>query len=145
MTIRYLLLAALALATGTAAATPGREAEIVRVEDAWRQARIDRDVAFLERFYAREMRIQGMDGRVLSRADDIAMFRSGTIRPTRIDHGPLDIALYGDTAVVTGVDHMAGVAFGREGELWLRFTDVLVRRDGRWQLVVQQATSTPDR
>ncbi|MDO6415225.1 hypothetical protein Q4F19_12605 [Sphingomonas sp. BIUV-7] len=46
------------------------------------------------------------------------------------------------TAVVTGVDHIGGTAFGHYGEMYLRFTDVLVRRDGRWQLVVQQATST---
>jgi hypothetical protein len=32
--------------------------------------------------------------------------------------------------------------FGRYGEMYLRFTDVLVRRDGRWQLVARQATQT---
>ncbi|MEG3093356.1 hypothetical protein [Sphingomonas sp. PB1R3] len=49
---------------------------------------------------------------------------------------------YGDTAVVTDVDHLGGIAFGHYGEMYLRFTDVLVQRDGRWQLVIQQATST---
>jgi len=38
--------------------------EITKVEDAWRQARIAGDVAFLDRFYASEGRIQGMDGKV---------------------------------------------------------------------------------
>jgi ketosteroid isomerase-like protein len=116
--------------------------EIETAEDAWRQARIDGDVAFLERFYAREARIQGMDGKVLTREADIAMFKTGRIKPKFITHGPLDIATYGDIAVVTGVDHLGGTAFGRYGEMFLRFTDVLVKRDGRWQLLVQQATST---
>jgi ketosteroid isomerase-like protein len=116
--------------------------EIIRAEDAWRKARIDGDTAFLERFYAKEGRIQGMDGKVLSRADDIAIFAAGKIKPKFIDHGPLDVAVYGDTAVVTGVDHLGGTAFGHYGEFYLRFTDVLVRRDGRWQLIVQQATKT---
>lgn len=116
--------------------------EIVQAEDAWRQARIDGDVAFLERFYAKEARIQGMDGKALTREADIAMFKTGQIKPKFITHGPLDIATYGDVTVVTGVDHLGGTAFGRYGEMFLRFTDVLVKRDGRWQLVVQQATST---
>lgn len=117
-------------------------AEIVNAEDAWRQARIDGNVAFLERFYAKEARIQGMDGKALTRDADIAMFKTGQIKPKFITHGPLDIAIYGDVAVVTGVDHLGGTAFGRYGEMFLRFTDVLVERDGRWQLVVQQATNT---
>jgi ketosteroid isomerase-like protein len=117
-------------------------AEITQAEDAWRQARIDGNVAFLEQFYAKEGRIQGMDGKVLPRDADIAMFKTGKIKPKFITHGPLDIATYGDVAVVTGVDHLGGTAFGRYGELYLRFTDVLIRRDGRWQLLVQQATST---
>jgi hypothetical protein len=44
--------------------------------------------------------------------------------------------------VVTGVYHLGGTAFGRYGEMYLRFIDVLVKRDWRWQLVVQQATQT---
>ena len=47
---------------------------------------------------------------------------------------------YGDTAVVTGLDHLGGTYMGNYGEMYLRFTDVLVKRDGRWQLVIQQAT-----
>ena len=118
------------------------KAEITQAEDAWRRARIEGNIAFLERFYAKEARIQGMDGKVLPRDADIAMFASGRIKPKFINHGPLDVALYGDTAVVTGVDHLGGTAFGRYGEMYLRFTDVLVKRDGRWQLIVQQATTT---
>lgn len=117
-------------------------AEIVQAEEAWRQARIAGDVAFLEGFYTPEARIQGMDGKVLSRDADIAIFKSGKIKPKFITHGPLNISTYGEVAVVTGVDHLGGTAFGRYGEMYLRFVDVLVKRNGRWRLVVQQATST---
>jgi ketosteroid isomerase-like protein len=116
--------------------------EITQAEDAWRKARIDGDVDFLSRFYAREGRIQGMNGKVQSREADIALFATGKIKPKFIDHGPLDIATYGDTAVVNGVDHLGGTAYGHYGEMYLRFTDVLVKRDGRWQLIIQQATTT---
>ena len=116
--------------------------DIIKAEDDWRQARITGDIAFLERFYAAEGPIQGMDGKVQSRSADIALFATGKIKPKFIRHSPLDITTYGDIAVVTGVDHLGGTAFGRYGEMYLRFTDVLVKRDGRWQLIVQQATST---
>jgi ketosteroid isomerase-like protein len=106
------------------------------------RGRIAGDTAFLEQFYAKEGRIQGIDGKVQSRAADIALFASGKSKPKFIDHGPLEIATYGNTAVVTGGDHLGGTAFGRYGEMYLRFTDVLVKRNRRWQLVVQQATQT---
>ncbi len=140
------LLATAALAA--AAAQPGAPRdpevrEIVRLEDAWRQARIDGDAAFLDRFFAEEMRVQGPDGRVGSRAAEIAVTARRLIRPVSIRHGPLDVSVYGRTAVVTGLDHATGVFGGQQGELWLRFTDVLVKRDGRWRLVLQQTTPAP--
>jgi ketosteroid isomerase-like protein len=124
------------------AATTQAQREITMSEDAWRKARIDGDLDFLERFYAKEGRIQGIDGKLLSRDEDIAIFRTGQIKPKFIDHGPLDIVVYGNTAVVTGVDHLGGTAFGRYGEMYIRFTDVLIKRDGRWQLIVQQGTTS---
>ena len=66
-----------------------------------------------------------------SREADIDIFRTGKIKPEFINHGPLDITVYGDTAVVTGVDHLGRTAFGRYGEMYIRFTDVLVKCDGR--------------
>jgi ketosteroid isomerase-like protein len=146
--MRILLMTGLALAglTGSmsvaAQTTEASRQEITNTEDAWRKARIAGDTEFLDRFYASEGRIQGMDGKVQSRAADIALFASGMIKPKFIDHGALDITTYENTAVVTGVDHLGGTAFGHYGEMYLRFTDVLVKRDGRWQLIVQQATST---
>ena len=143
--IRFTLAAALMIVaplTAPAQTAHDERAAITRIEDEWRQARIAGDTAFLERFYAKEARIQGMDGKVQSRAADIGLFASGKIKPKFIEHGQLDIAVYGTIAVVTGVDHLGGTAFGRYGEMYLRFTDVLVKRDERWQLVVQQTTPT---
>lgn len=144
MRMSLILVAFMVSLTGGASAQTNDAArqEITKAEDDWRKARIAGDTGFLEQFYAAEGRIQGMDGKVMSRTADIAMFATGKIKPKFIDHGPLDITTYGKVAVVTGVDHLGGTAFGRYGEMYLRFTDVLVKRDGRWQLIVQQTTST---
>lgn len=116
--------------------------EITHIEDQWRKARIDGDTAFLEHFYAKDARIQWMNGKVQSRDEDIALFATGKVKPKFIDHGPLNISIYGQTAVVTGVDHLGGTAFGQYREMYLRFTDVLVNEGETWQLVVQQTTPT---
>ena len=51
------------------------------------------------------------------------------------------VRLYGDTAIVTG---RTTVTSGETGQVvQLRFTDVCVRRDGRWRIVASQATRVP--
>jgi ketosteroid isomerase-like protein len=116
------------------------ESEVVAAEQAWRRARIEGDTAFLERFYAWELRIQDSDGSVIERDTDIALFATRRVRPEVITAEELQVKLYGDVAVVTGLDHVKGTYLGVSGEGRLRFTDVLVRRDGRWQLVANQGT-----
>jgi ketosteroid isomerase-like protein len=107
----------------------------------WAQARVDADVAFLERFYGAELRLNQMNGGVASRAEDIAAFANGMIKPEYIRDTELAVNVYGDTALVTGVESLKGVAFGVPGEMSLRVTNVLVHRDGRWQLVHHQSTA----
>jgi ketosteroid isomerase-like protein len=55
----------------------------------------------------------------------------------RIDE--LNVRVYGDTAVVTGRT-TAKTGGASPVSLALRFTDVFVRRDGRWLAVASQAT-----
>ena len=118
----------------------GDEAEIIRLEKAWRQARIVADTAFLNSFYAPELLIQSTGGTVVTRDTDIRLFATGVIRPESIVAEEMHVTLYGDVAIVTGVDHMKGT-YGRDtGEGRLRFMDVLVRGEGRWQLVATQGT-----
>lgn len=144
MGLAGLLFVVLALRPAVATTSASAEAEITRLEDDWRTARIKGDTVFLEHFYAKDLVIQGMNGSALPRDEDIALFASGQIRPSFIDHGPLRIQLMGDTAVVTGTDHLGGTYKGHTGEMNLRFTDVFFRRDGRWQLVATQATKIAD-
>jgi ketosteroid isomerase-like protein len=123
------------------------EKELLALHDEWAAARIKGDVEFLERFYAQELRLQVMDGSVVERKDDIAMFeriRRGdpnTIKPEYIHDVDMRVSPYGDAVVVTGVENLKGrFPGGAYGEMALRFTNVFVWRDGRWQLVLLQST-----
>jgi ketosteroid isomerase-like protein len=89
-----------------------------------------------------------MDGAVATRAEDIAMFKEGRIKPEFVRDQDMNVSIYGDVAVVTGVENVggtypAGPLKGQRAELSLRFANVFVHRDGRWQLVLHQGTQIP--
>src|SRR4051812_31936866 len=83
--------------------------ELLGLQDRWAEARIKGDVEFLERFYAPEFRVQAMNGNVVTRSEDIAMFErvrrrdSETIAPQYIQDVDMGVSVHCDTAVVTGV------------------------------------------
>jgi ketosteroid isomerase-like protein len=147
LSVVALVLMASGCARLTASADPAQtEKELLALHDAWGEARIKGDVAFLETFYGQELRLNVMDGGVVQRKDDIALFdRAGksdlqVIKPDYIKDVDMTVMTYGNTAVVTGIENLKGTAMGNYGEMALRFTNVLVRRDGRWQLVHHQST-----
>jgi ketosteroid isomerase-like protein len=135
------LVALLALASAGAQPPAGSEQELVTLQSRWAAARVARDVAFLEKLYAREFRITAMNGTIVERDADIAKFASGELKPESITDEDLKVSLYGDVALVTGRENMRGPYQGRSIELSILFTNVFVWRDGRWQLVTHHGTS----
>jgi ketosteroid isomerase-like protein len=133
-------LLSLAVCPSVYAAPPPQEQTILDLHTQWAKARIDGDVVFLERFYAPELTINAMNGSIVSRARDIAAFANRDIKPEVVEDEDIAVRIYDDTAVVTGIEHVRGTAYGRQGEFRLRFTNVLVRRRNGWQLVQHQST-----
>jgi ketosteroid isomerase-like protein len=131
---------------GTSRHVDNTETVLLALHQQWAAARVDGDVAFLERFYGQELRLQQADGSIMQRNDDIELFdRTGksdseVVKPEYIRHADMRVTRYGETAVVTGIENLKGTYKGRAGEMALRFTNTLVRRDGRWQLVAHQST-----
>ena len=131
------------LGTGAVKATESvtqAEKELAQIEDEYRAARVKADTAYLEKLYGHELRIIGADGSVIERDADIKVFAEGTLKPESIELTDLSIKLYGNVAVVTGRENVKGRYQGKYSEFGLRFTDVFVYRDGRWQLVAAQGT-----
>ena len=133
---------------GIAFLVPGQaqspaEAEITTIQKEWAEARVKPDIAYLERLYAKEFRVHTMTGAVASREDDIAMFREGDLKPDYVRDEDLHVSIYGQVAVVTGIENVAGAYKGQYGKFSTRFTNVFVQRDGRWQLVLAQGTLIP--
>lgn len=135
------LLLSMTLTVG--AQTSGAKAEIEALINQWADARVRGDAAFLERFYAAELRIGQINGGLLDRKDDIALFAERRIKPEYIRDTDVSVTVYGDTSVVSCIENLKGTYNGQPGEMSLRMLNVLVRRDGRWQLVASQSAFIP--
>jgi hypothetical protein len=88
---------------------------------------------------APEWSVIHLAGHVITKAQALQLCNAP--RPA-IDTMAIDdvsVRAYGDAAVVTG--RTTAVTAGANAQsITLRFTDVFVRRDGRWQVVASQAT-----
>jgi ketosteroid isomerase-like protein len=106
-----------------------------RLAATWRSG----DCAGWAAHIAPEWSVTHIDGGVISREQALALCQSspGAIAEMRVD----DIAVrsFGDAAVVTGRTSVTTTAAPPES-VALRFTDVFVRRERRWQAVASHAT-----
>jgi ketosteroid isomerase-like protein len=116
------------------------EKELLKIQDEWAAARVKRDVAFLENLYAKEFWISNMSGSVTSRSADIAAFASGDLRPEMVKDEDMKVSVYDKFAVVTGIEKVKGTYKNFPGEFVFRFTNVFIRRDGRWQMITHHST-----
>jgi len=137
----FLILAALpaARAAESPRDTNPANVEVAALIDRWATARVQGDAAFLEKFYASELRIGQMNGGLVDRRDDIALFAARRIKPEYIRDTELRVIVYGETAIVSCIENLKGTYNGRPGQMALRMLNVLLRRDGRWQLVASQS------
>jgi len=138
-----LLLTVLA-ASGAWAQTPpaAPEQALITIENEWSQASMKRDAAALDRFYADEYIFTNEDGVASNKTKEIADIKSGTFRLTAFKFSNLKVHIYGDVAVVTGQNTIKGTweDINKDISGPYRFTDVFVKRGGRWQCVASQSS-----
>jgi uncharacterized protein (TIGR02246 family) len=133
----------LLLASAAAIGQPASPvAELEEIQQRLMRAWVEHDRAYVETVIAPDWITTDTSGRVLTRAQVFAeMFDSGD---RTLDSGKVDDVkvrmLGGDTAIVTGGTSAQGRYKGQRVSVTLRFTDVFVRRDGRWQAVASQGT-----
>ena len=67
------------------------EKTFILLQHDWAEARKKSDMVFLENFYASEFTVGNMNGSESSRAEDLAMFSSGDMKPAVITDGELKV------------------------------------------------------
>ena len=142
------ILIALALAgmpsAGLAQARGASVADTVRAQEMGRaQILLNADTTALSRQLASEFVEISRLGQLRTRADNLHDIASGQLKLRSVKYDSLTVQVYGDVAVVRGIADNTGTFLGMPFSGKLRFTRVLVRRDGRWQAVAMQHTMMP--
>jgi hypothetical protein len=120
-------------ASGDAAATR----LLLDIEDQLASTWMNRDCAGWGALLADDWAVTHIDGQVITKAEALEMCRTGPA--VRMAFDQVRVRCYGDTAIVTG--RTTAAAIGPQPQsVTLRFTDVLVLREGRWIVIASHAT-----
>ena len=146
MGLRHSLCCVLAVACAiTASASQRLEVKsdqqvLIELERGWNEAFYRRDVAFIENLLADEFTATYEDGSRGDRAKELALAAEFDQQVESAIQDEFTVKVYRDTAVVWFRLRLIGIRQGQRAELTLRYTDVWVMRDGRWQCVSAQST-----
>jgi len=116
------------------------EDSVRAVEMRRREALLAADTVALSRMLAPDFMEISRLGTVRTRADNVRDIASGALHLTSISYDSLNVRVYGDVAVLTGIADNTGTMRGFPFSGRIRYTRVFVRRDGRWQAVLMQQT-----
>jgi len=124
--------------SGAAAEAAVRAAELARFK-----AQTTNDLAALGPLLGDDLVYAHSSAAVDDKAAYIESMRSGAVKYESIEPREMQVRVYGTTAVITGAGRFRVTARGQALDNQLRFTDVWVLRDGRWQMVSWQSTRIP--
>jgi ketosteroid isomerase-like protein len=118
---------------------------LIALERGWNDAFYRKDVAFIEKLLAEEFIATYDDGSQGDKAKELALAAEFNQQVESATQEDFIVKVYRDTAVVWFTLRIVGVRQGQKSELLLRYTDVWVVRDGRWQCVSTQSTRVATR
>ena len=114
---------------------------LTELEQKLASAWVTGDRPFIEALLAPDWSVTDPAGRVLSRQHVLdEAFISSDRQVTSMTVDDLRVRLFGHAAVVTGRTRATGSYQGKAASVVLRFTDVFVLVDNRWQVVASQGT-----
>lgn len=122
-------------------------AAIADIEQRLASAWLKGDRAFIDAILAPDWSVTDASGRILGKRQviDETFGSGGSVEGgRRIESMVVDdvtIRMFGDTAVATGRTRATGSYQGKAASVVLRFTDVFVRRSGRWLIVASHASA----
>ena len=137
------LLGAVDAVTTSASQNPAVRSEeqaLVELERDWNEAFYEKDVTVIERLLADEFIATYDDGNRGDKAKELALAENFNQQVESAVQDEFTVKIYGDTAVVWFTLQVVGFKEGLRTGVTLRYADVWVKRDGRWQCVSSQST-----
>jgi ketosteroid isomerase-like protein len=135
------IVAALTFATAAvpALAAPSPEAELKQLERDYAKALINRDLNFLRDFYAPDWRGGDWMG-FASKTIIMNMLKNQRYVVRSMTLHDMKVRVFGDLAIVQGVDEEITSMGGKDTSGTWGFTDIFVKRSGRWAAIASQTT-----
>jgi hypothetical protein len=116
----------------------GDSLNVIAVEHAAEAAIVQRDTVALDSLWAPDLRFVHSDGVIDDRAAWHRRIREGRPRFVERSLDSLSVEIHEDVAISSGRLHVRTMP---PDEYWVRYVRVLVRRNGRWQLIRHQSIS----
>ena len=121
----------------------GAEQEIDQIEDARYDVMIAGDMTAFASILADEFVYNQPSGNVADKAAYIEMLKSGAVKLKKAERYDVAIHVYGDVATAMGSTRVDVEMKGEPRQVDLRYLNVWVKRDGRWQLASRQSAYKP--
>src|SRR6478672_146732 len=100
-----------------------------------------RDCAGWGSLLADDWTVTHINAQIITKGQALEMYRTGPTVTSSVDQ--ITVRVYGDAAIITGRTR-ATAASTPPQTVVLRFTDVVVRRNGHWIVVASHATQLQD-
>jgi len=122
------------------------KAILMKMEREWDDTAVTKNASVLERILADDWTYWDTESHFKTKSQMIAELKASTeeCEPMALDD--LSVRVYGNAAVVTGREagNCRDVKAGSTQNFHQRFTDVFIKRNGRWQCVATHESPIPD-
>ena len=108
---------------------------LVQIEHDWADALVKRDLNVWTRCVSDDWIGTTPEGNIITKAGAYADLKAGLVVRELFRLDDLKVRVYGDMAIVFGLETEKSKIHGKDMSGQYRFTDVFVKRDGRWQAV----------
>ena len=119
------------------------EQDVSKAEDARYDIMIRNDQVALDAILADEFVYHQPSGAIVPKAQYMANLKSGDVKINSAVRANVTIKVYGDTATAMGDTKVDVVLKGEQKKVHLRYLNVWLKRDGRWQLTARQSAYVP--
>lgn len=90
--------------------------------------------------FSEDYRCFNLNGDIENRDLVLEVYKSGGVVLKKFDVKDLDITILGDVGIITGQGYISGVYESSTFEHSLRFLDVFIYRESKWQYFMSQNT-----
>lgn len=130
----------LATAATTCLASSEDEKRVAALDTEYQAAVLHKDIAAMERLLPDDFALVTGKGRVFGKSELLVEARRSDLAFTHQEDAEQSVRVWGDTAVVTALLHIAGTDKGQPFDYQLWFSDVYLRTPQGWRYTFGQAS-----